>query len=368
MNQKHCLKKKTVLITGGCGFIGSHVVRHFVQKYPDYLIINFDALTYCGNPENLKDIEDCDNYMFHKGDVRNVEDVYPIFEVFPIDYIIHLCAESHVDRSMVNPTIFAETNVMGTLNLLNAAREFWKEDYSKHVFFNMATDEIFGALGINDDPFNENTPLDPHSPYSTSKTSQYLFGKTYYEAYGLPVISLSCGNAIGPNQFPEKLVPLTIDRIINRERIPIYGEGKQKRDWTNVHDIVDAIDLLVHKGTAGELYCIGGDACTENIKIVKEICYAYAHRTHEGDWLEKDAFAEDLFESLVEFIPDPRGKSHDFRYDINHDKITKELGWNPKYTLEDSVSETVDWYLNNQEWVIRVKNGEYKKWIDEYYN
>lgn len=350
--------KKTILITGGCGFIGSHVVRHFVTKYPDYFIVNLDALTYCGNLENLKDIH-AKNYTLYNYDIRNAKIVEHIFKTCDVTDVIHLCAESHVDRSMVNPTIFAETNVMGTINLLNVAREYWKDDYSKHVFLNMATDEIFGALGVDDEPFNENTPLDPHSPYSTSKTAQYLFGKTYYEAYGLPVISLACGNAIGPNQFPEKLVPLTIDRLINGEEVPVYGEGKQMRDWTNVHDIADAIDLLVHKGTAGELYCIGGDACKQNIEMIRQII------------LELSKYYEDKtieFRKLVKSIPDPRGKSHDFRYDINHDKITKEVGWKPKYTFEQSVAETVEWYVKNQDWVNNVKTGEYKKWIDDYYN
>ena len=351
--------KKTILITGGCGFIGSHIVRHFVQKYPEYKIINFDALTYAGNVENVKDIKDSENYVFYKGDVRNIEDLKQIFEDFNIDYVIHLCAESHVDRSLINPTIFAETNVIGTLNLLNMAREFWKDDYSNHVFLNMATDEIFGALDVYDEPFNENTPLDPHSPYSTSKTAQYLFGKTYYEAYGLPVISLSCGNAIGPNQFPEKLVPLVIDRLINGGDIPVYGEGKQMRDWTNVHDIANAIDLLMHKGTAGELYCIGGDACKQNIEIIKQIILELSKYYVDDKTFE--------FRKQVKSIPDPRGKSHDFRYDINHDKITKELGWVPKYTFEQSVAETVEWYVKNQDWVDNVKNGEYKNWIKQYY-
>ena len=352
--------KKRILITGGCGFIGSHVVRHFAKKYPEYLIVNLDALTYAGNPENLRDVEHKENYIFTKGDIRNQAEVNNAFLQFGITDVIHLAAESHVDRSMVNPTVFAETNVMGTLNLLNAAREYWKEDYSKHRFFSMATDEIFGALGIDDEPFNENTPLAPHSPYSTSKTAQYLFGKTYFEAYGLPVISLSCGNAIGPNQFPEKLVPLVIDRLINGGDVPVYGEGKQMRDWTNVHDIAEAIDMLVHKGTVGELYCIGGDACKQNIEIIGQIILELAKY-----------FVEDkvpAFWKQVKYIPDPRGKSHDFRYDINHDKITMELGWKPKYTFEQSVEETVKWYIDNQDWVKNVKDGEYQKWIDKYYN
>ena len=364
---------KKILITGGCGFIGSHVVRHFVKKYPDYQIINFDALTYAGNPENLKDIAGEKNYVFYKGDVRDAESIKSAIEMFGITDIIHLAAESHVDRSMVNPTIFAETNVIGTLNLLNAAREYWKEDYSKHVFLNMNTDEIFGSLSANDEPFNEKTPLDPHSPYSTSKTAASLFGKTYYEAYGLPVINLACGNAIGPNQFPEKLVPLTIDRILTGQEIPIYGKGEQMRDWTNVHDIAEAIDLLVHNGTVGELYCIGGDACKRNIDIVHAIIDEISFEKAEAEVKNGEELIGKIQErqkeyiKLIKYISDPRGKSHDFRYDINHDKITKELGWEPKYTFKQSIRETVKWYLENQDWAEKVKTGEYKKWIKDYY-
>lgn len=349
--------KKVILLTGGAGFIGSNLVEHMVEKYPEYQIINFDALTYAGDMDNLIHLNHTGNYVFVKGDIRDKDEVNDAFVKYGITDVIHMCAESHVDRSMVNPTIFVETNVLGTVNLLNAAREYWKEDYSSHRFFSMITDEIMGSLTNDDEPFNENTPLDPHSPYSTSKTAQYLFGKTYHEAYGIYVTSLSCGNAIGRRQNPEKLVPLTIDRIINREKIPIYGEGKQKRDWTNVNDIVDAIDLLFHKGKP-ELYCIGGDACVENIQIVHALIDEYARQT--------GADKKEL-EELITFIPDPRGKSHDFRYDINHEKITKELGWEPKYTFEDSVRETVKWYLENQWWVKNVKSGEYLKWIEEYY-
>ncbi len=348
--------KKTILITGGCGFIGSHVVRHFVNEYPEYLIINFDALTYAGNPENLKDIEGKENYIFVKGNICNQSDVENVMMQNVTD-IIHLAAESHVDRSMVNPTNFVDTNIFGTINLLEAAKTFWKD--GEHRFINMGTDEIYGSLNVDDEPFNEKTPLDPHSPYSTSKTAAVMFGKTYYEAYDVPVINVSCGNAIGPYQFPEKLVPLTIDRLINGQPIPIYGKGEQMRDWTNVHDIVDAFDLIFHKGRVGEMYCIGGDACKQNIEIVERLIlevskYYPNDRTNE-------------FRKQIKFIKDPRGKSHDFRYDINHEKITRELGWTPKHTFEQSIEETVKWYIENRDWVSHVKSGEYKNWIKDYY-
>lgn len=380
--------KKRILLTGGCGFIGSHLVRHFVNKYPEYLIVNFDALTYCGNLENLKDVEDKDNYKFFKGDIRDEGTVDALFAVYGITDVIHIAAESHVDRSMTNPNIFMETNINGTVNLLNKARAYWAfpNSLDDHRFFNMCTDEIFGALGPNDEPFNEKTPLDPHSPYSASKTGQYLYGKTYYEAYNVPVINLACGNAIGPNQFPEKLIPLTIDRIINKQEIPVYGKGEQMRDWTNVHDICDAIDLLFHKGTVGELYCIGGDACKSNIEVITTLLKQFVFHLHNRDkvaqrteFLSLEKHLEQLEETrdmaneyqdlykLIKFIPDPRGKAHDFRYDLNHSKITKELGWFPKYTFEDSIREVVNWYTSNTEWVEHCKNGEYRDWIKKYY-
>lgn len=349
---------KVVMITGGAGFIGSHVVWQFVKAYPEYLIVNFDALTYAGNLENLKGLEKEPNYAFFKGDIRKLEDIIAAFDLYRVTDVIHMAAESHVDRSLVNPMEFVETNVNGTLNLLRMADKRWSDPTEKHVFFSMITDEIFGSLGEDDPPFNEKTPLDPHSPYSTSKTAQYLFGKTYFESFGLPVISLACGNAIGPNQFPEKLVPLTIDRLMNGEKIPIYGAGEQMRDWTNVFDIVRAIELLFHKGKPGELYCIGGDACRKNLDVVKEIIKVMAKLTDKKE--------DDMLEQIT-FITDPRGKAHDFRYDLDHTKITNELGWKPTYTFEESIFCAVDWYLKNQEWVNNVKTGEYKNWIDRYY-
>ena len=351
--------EKRILVTGGCGFIGSNFIRKMAPKYRNYLFVNFDALTYAGNLENFADVDNY-NYEFFKGDIRNVDDIKNVFEQCGITDIIHFAAESHVDKSITSPKIFFETNCLGTENLLDIARELWKENFENHKIISMVTDEQFGSLGENDEPFNENSSINPHSPYSASKSCQYLIGKVYYETYGLPIIHLACGNAIGPNQYPEKLVPLTIDKLINKQKIPIYGNGKQKRDWTHVYDICDAIDLLFHKGNNGELYCIGGDACVSNIEIVHTIINEYAEQTGEN---------KDNLKKLITFINDPRGKAHDFRYDLNHQKITNEMGWNPKYTLNESVKNTIIWYLNNQNWIQHIKEGTYyNNWIFFYYD
>ena len=361
---------KRIMITGGFGFIGSHVVRRFVLNHPDYLILNFDKLTYAGNPSNLQDIYEAPNYMIFIGDICNPVAVDEAMAQFMITDILHFAAESHVDRSMVNPTNFVDTNINGTVNLLESAKKYWT-DGELHRFINMGTDEIYGSLDIDDEPFNENTPFDPHSPYSASKTAAVIMAKSYYEAFGLPVINIACGNAIGPNQFPEKLVPLVIDRLINNEPIPIYGEGHQMRDWTNVHDIARAMDIILEHGRPGEMYCLGGDACKRNIDIVKAIICKYAAivtGVKEGEPAtdEMNLKIEELL-GLIKFIEDPRGKAHDFRYDIDHKKATDELRWTPQYTFEDSVDEVVRWYLDNQHWVKNVKDDNYKKWIEEYY-
>ena len=356
--------KKCILITGGMGFIGSHCCRYFVKNHLDYLIVDFDAMTYAGNALNVKDIMDMPNFVYVKGDIRNIRDVQDVFEKYQITDVIHLAAESHVDRSMYDPNVFAETNILGTLNLMNVAKEAWKDKSERHVFFNMGTDEIFGALDENDEPFNETTPLNPHSPYSVSKTAQVMFAKTYFEAYGFPTISMACGNAIGPYQLTEKIVPLTIDRLIHKQNIPIYGEGKQMRDWTNVYDIIYAIDLIFHKGKIGELYCIGGDACRTNIGMVHSLIEEYVRYVNKNNGTES---VEEL-EKLITFIPDPRGKSHDFRYDINHDKITNELGWEPSYKFEDSVKMVIEWYLKNTDWIEATKSGDYKNFFKLMYD
>lgn len=351
---------KIVLITGGCGFIGSCLVRRMVNNHPDYLIINFDAMTYAGNAENLISIEKKSNYIFVKGDVRNKTDIDYVFEMYHPTHIIHMCAESHVDKSIVNPTVFVETNVLGTVNLLNAAKHYWKDDYENHKFVNMGTDEIFGQLTLDDDPFTESTPFDPRSPYSTSKCCAVMFGTTYFNTYGVPVVNMASTNAIGEYQFPEKLVPLTIEKLQTKQPIPIYGKGEQIRDWINVNDFARALDIVMHEGKNGELYCIGGDSERTNITMVKTIIHYYAELTGED---------ENELLDLITFIPDPRGNAHDFRYAIDFSKIKHTLGWEPSYTFEESVKETVEWYLKNPEWVEHIKNGSYyNNWIDKYYN
>lgn len=362
MSNNH--KEKTLLITGGAGFIGSHTVKHFVKNYPEWFIMCLDSLTYAGNTDNLKDVINEDNFLFIEADIRNAGMIDNIFKEFNIDYVIHLAAESHVDRSMTNPTLFAETNVMGTLNLLNAAKEAWKPNLNpsdSHFFINMGTDEIFGALEENDGPFNEETPFNPHSPYSASKTAAVQFGLTYRDAYNLPVVNVACGNAIGPNQFPEKLVPLTIDRLINKKEIPIYGAGLQIRDWTAVSDIVNCFDTILTKMDLFRnfgLVCIGGDNEKRNIQIVNALIKEYAMQTGED---EKE------LKKLITYIEDPRGKSHDFRYAIDHSFITRIADWKPLKSFDEIIHETVKWYLENQDWVDRVKSGEYKQWMEDFY-
>lgn len=366
MNTKKEIKeKKTLLITGGAGFIGCHTVKHFVEKYPEWDIICVDALTYAGNIENLKDVIGKDNFTFVELDIRDANFINALFKEHHIDYVIHLAAESHVDRSMVNPTLFAETNIMGTLNLLNAAKTNWgtfPESLDTHIFINMGTDEIFGALEETDFPFDEDTPFNPHSPYSASKTAAVQFGLTYRTAYKLPIINVACGNAIGPNQFPEKLVPLTIDRLVNKKEIPIYGAGLQIRDWTYVGDIVNCFDTILDKWVkvfrVVPLICIGGDNEKRNIQMVHALIKEYANQTGED---EKE------LKKLIMYIGDPRGDSHDFRYAIDHSFITRISGWKPQKTFDEIVHETVKWYLENQDWVDRVKSGEYKQWMEDFY-
>lgn len=353
--------KKTILITGGCGFIGNNVIRHFLKKYPEYLIINLDALTYAGNLENLEDIKDYPNYKFIKEDIRNDEAIMNIFKEYGITDVIHLAAESHVDRSIKTPNIFAETNIMGTLNLLNAAREFWTGfplDLDPHRFHHVSTDEVYGSLDMNpENKFKETTPYDPHSPYSASKACSDHFVKAYHDTYGLNITISNCSNNYGPNQFPEKLIPLVINRLENNEKLPIYGKGLNVRDWLYVEDHAKAIDLIFHEGKNGETYNVGGNHEMTNIDIVTTIINIYNELTNKN--INKD--------NVINFIKDPRGDAHDLRYSIDTTKITTELGWNPEETFESGIKKTIQWYLNNKKWVENVTSGEYQKWINDYY-
>ena len=330
----------TILITGGAGFIGSNFVKYMLNKYSDYDIINLDALTYCGNLENLKDIEDMDNYTFVKGDIRDKDLVNDL--VYKFDIVINFAAESHVDRSITDPEIFIKSNVLGTQVLLNAAKDCGVEKYIQ-----ISTDEVYGTLGETG-YFCETTPLQPNSPYSASKAGGDLITRAYFETFDLPINITRCSNNYGPYQFPEKLIPLMISNALENKKLPIYGDGKNIRDWLHVYDHCQAIDLVLHEGKLGEVYNIGGHNERQNIQIVKLILEA----------LGKD-------ESLIEYVADRLG--HDRRYAIDADKIRNELGWEPKYTFETGIKETIQWYLDNQDWMDQVKSGQYQQYYEKMY-
>ena len=330
-----------ILVTGGAGFIGSNFVRYMVEKYSDYHIINLDALTYCGNLENLKDIEDKDNYTFVKGDIRDKTIVDELVE--KSDYVINFAAESHVDRSIADPEIFIKSNVLGTQVLLNAAKEHGVEKYIQ-----ISTDEVYGTLGKTG-YFTEDTPLKPNSPYSASKAGGDLIARAYHETFGLPVNITRCSNNYGPYQFPEKLIPLMISNALEDKKLPVYGDGKNVRDWLHVHDHCSAIDLVLHEAKPGEVYNIGGNNEKQNIEIVKLIL---------GE-LGKD-------ESLIEFVTDRLG--HDRRYAIDSTKIQEELSWKPEYTFEVGIRKTIQWYLDNQDWMSQVKSGQYQQYYERMYS
>lgn len=347
---------KTILITGGAGFIGSHVVREFVLNYPDTQIINLDALTYAGNLENLKDIEEKSNYEFVKADIVDAKQILEVFEKHQPDGVIHLAAESHVDRSITNPLEFVMTNVIGTVNLLNAAKHIWKDNYEGKRFHHVSTDEVFGALG-SEGFFTEETSYDPHSPYSASKASSDHFVRAYHDTYGLPIVLTNCSNNYGPNHFPEKLIPLCIHNIINNKPLPIYGDGKYTRDWLFVIDHAKAIDLVFHEAKDGDSYNVGGFNEWKNIDLVKELC-------KQMD--EKLGRETGTSEQLITFVKDRPG--HDLRYAIDANKINKELGWSPSVTFEQGLSKTIDWFLANQEWLDNVTSGDYQNYYETQYN
>ncbi len=344
-----------VLITGGAGFIGSHVVRRLVTNYPNYKIINLDALTYAGNLENLKDIESAPNYTFIKGDITESSFIHAIFKKHRFDAVIHLAAESHVDRSILDPMAFVKTNVLGTVNLLNAAKSTWEKDYTGKRFYHISTDEVYGTLGSNG-LFTENTAYDPNSPYSASKASSDHFVRAYGETYDLPFVISNCSNNYGPNQFPEKLIPLFLNNIINKKPLPVYGDGQYTRDWLFVLDHAVAIDLVFHNGKNTETYNIGGFNEWKNIDLVKMLCKKMDKRLGK---------IKGESEKLISFVKDRPG--HDLRYAIDATKIKRELGWQPSVTFEEGLEKTIDWYLDNDEWLKNVTSGKYQEYYENQY-
>ena len=351
--------KRHIMVTGGAGFIGSHVVRRLVKQYPDYLVVNVDKLTYAGNPENLADVDSLPNYRFEKADITDAEAMERIMHKYDIDGIIHLAAESHVDRSISDPLVFARTNVIGTLNLLETARRLWQESpecFEGKRFYHISTDEVYGALEMGSEMFVETTRYDPHSPYSASKASSDHFVRAYHDTYGMPTIVTNCSNNYGPNQFPEKLIPLFINNIRHRKPLPVYGKGLNVRDWLYVEDHAAAIDLIFHKGKAGDTYNIGGFNEWSNIDLIKQLCKEVDRQ------LGREPGES---EQLITYVRDRAG--HDLRYAIDATKLSKELGWKPSLQFEEGLRKTVKWYLDNQAWVDNITSGAYQDYYRKMY-
>lgn len=347
--------QKVILITGGAGFIGSHVVKLFVHKYPEYKIVNLDKLTYAGNLTNLAEIETCSNYEFIKADIVDEKNINELFDRYGFDGIIHLAAESHVDRSITNPNEFIFTNIIGTVNLLNAARKSWKENYVNKRFYHISTDEVYGSLGESG-LFTEQTAYDPHSPYSASKASSDHLVRAFFHTYGLPAVISNCSNNYGPYQFPEKLIPLVINNIKNKKPIPVYGKGENVRDWLYVGDHAKAIDLIFHNGYAGETYNIGGNNEWKNIDIIITLCKLLDNRLSRPGGTSA---------GLITYVKDRAG--HDLRYAIDSSKIGKDLNWMPDVDFNKGIEITVDWYLENEKWLENVTSGEYQNYYEKQY-
>ena len=349
-------KQRKILITGGAGFIGTHVVKHFVQKYPEYSIYNVDLLTYAGNLQNLKEIEDKTNHQFIKGDICDLAFIRSIFHQYQFDSVIHLAAESHVDRSIVDPLIFVKTNVLGTATLLQVAKEYWNNDYKNKLFYHVSTDEVFGSLNLDNTFFTEQTAYDPKSPYSASKASSDHLVRAWHHTFDLPVVLSNCSNNYGPYQFPEKLIPLFINNVLTNKKLPVYGKGINVRDWLYVEDHANAIDRIFHDGELGETYNIGGHNEWRNIDLIQLLCKLMDKKLKrkEGDSAK-----------LIQYVNDRAG--HDLRYAIDASKLENELNWKPTLQFEEGLSKTIDWYLENTEWLQQVTTGEYRNYYKKMY-